>query len=488
MLFQRLFKISCILLLTLVLLQPATSRFHAYVDPPNWLEPSPQVLMSSLVIDTFQNPTHNDLGFWHGSGEDLSVYHEPGYVRLNPTDPDQNFHTQFNIHGCFSLIPWQNQFLHVLFEGTEEFTVSLNEHNVECEPLRSPFPGVPDSVQASRYVMRTQAWPGESNPDTDGGTSGTTRKHRRWSRKPMHRANNESCVEDGDEGDGNGSDEDQGPASPERTELFIPLSHFRINHNRVVSVSFSGFYTDVPLVLRRVEFVSTIPPPSPENNHFLIPEKAPTGTVVLRCSRPNSFAFGIDDGQPQYAQKVMQILDEEDVRATFFVVGAGLTDSTTNFTNFYREMMGKGHQVALHSNAHPKMEALSTIAEIDEEIVRTIQVFRDELDLQSRYFRPPFGTVGARMRQQLAIRIPEPFIVNWSVDVEDWLWANTTTPEKQLEAFYRNVARGGNLAVLHFLNPTTVEYLPRFIRHVKAVGLKIMRIDQCLEDPNSPPV
>lgn len=104
------------------------------------------------------------------------------------------------------------------------------------------------------------------------------------------------------------------------------------------------------------------------------------------------------------------------------------------------------------------------------------------------YFRPPYGTVGARLRQQLATHIPNPYIVNWSVDVEDWLWANSSTPEKQLEAFYRGVARGGNLAVMHFLNPTTVGYLPQFIRHVKSVGFRIMRIDQCMEDPNSPPL
>ena len=106
----------------------------------------------------------------------------------------------------------------------------------------------------------------------------------------------------------------------------------------------------------------------------------------------------------------------------------------------------------------------------------------------ARYFRPPFGTVGARMRQQLAQHINNPYIVNWSVDVEDWLWANSSTPEKQLEEFYRGVARGGNLAVMHFLNPTTVGYLPQFIRHVKGAGLNVMRIDQCLEDPNSPPL
>ena len=90
--------------------------------------------------------------------------------------------------------------------------------------------------------------------------------------------------------------------------------------------------------------------------------------------------------------------------------------------------------------------------------------------------------------RELASRIGNPYNVNWSVDVEDWLWANTSTPEIQLDAFYHGVARGGNLAVMHFLSPSTVRYLPQFIRHIKSSGFKIMRIDQCLENPASPPL
>ena len=337
--------LKCLILLPLPC--AVTAYFHAYVESPDWLAnsqrfPANHYPMPSLVIDTFQNPTHNDLGYWHGSGEGLPVYHEPGLVRISPTDPDQNFHTQFNIHGCFSLLPWKNQFLHVVFEGTEEFTVSLNEHNSECYPQRSPFPGVPDSVQASRYVMRSQVNKGgdDSSDSSENSTSTTAHK-----RKVRRQGKQDNCGDDNN---------DPGLASPERTELFIPLSHFHINHQRVVSVSFSGFYTNESLTLYRVDIVSNIPPPSQDNNQFLIPEKIPSGTMVLRCSRPNSFAFGIDDGQPQYAQEVMRILDDEDVRVTFFAVGAGLSDHSTNFSNFYREMLGKGHQVAFHSNTHPK--------------------------------------------------------------------------------------------------------------------------------------
>lgn len=348
-------KVSSVMAMA-AFLPVASSIFHPYVETPLHVLNNESSLytignhnpMPSLVIDTFQHATHNDLGFWHGTGEGLKMEHEPGYVRIFPTDPDQNFHTQFDAQSCFSLLPWRNQFLHVVFEGSEEFTVSLNEHNSDCHPRRSPFPGVPDSVQASRYMMRTTrgAGSGGNNYEKDGVSSGPG-------------SSEEKTTDPGHKGEQKGGcnvdvDDSSMPASPEKAELFIPLSHFKIDQSRVVSFSFTGFYTNEPLTLRRIEIVPTIPPPAAENDNFHIPEKLPTGTLVLRCKRPNSFAFGIDDGQPRFAQEVMRILDKEDVRVTFFVVGAGLRDHSTNFTNFYKEMMKRGHQIALHSNTHPK--------------------------------------------------------------------------------------------------------------------------------------
>lgn len=339
-------RVACALALAL-LLPPATALAHGPYQHQNSHETRDQSVNEgpeapghtpSLIIDTFQNPTHNDLGFWHGTGENLTMVHQPGSVRLFPTDPDQNFHTQFDTHGCFSLLPWHNQFLHVVFEGTDQFSVSLNEHNAECYPRRAPFPGVADSVQASRYALWRMAGNGDEDvTDDDAAGSALSRQKK----QPEHRSTSTSAQNKTD-------------GLSARNELFVPLSHFRINQNRVVSVSFTGFYTNQPLTLHRVEIVPAVPQPTPENNHFKVPEKLPSGRLVLRCSRPNSFAFGIDDGQPQFAQEVMRILDEHNVRVTFFAVGAGLSDVSTNFTNFYRDMIQKGHQVALHSNTHPK--------------------------------------------------------------------------------------------------------------------------------------
>jgi hypothetical protein len=68
------------------------------------------------------------------------------------------------------------------------------------------------------------------------------------------------------------------------------------------------------------------------------------------------------------------------------------------------------------------------------------------------------------------------------------MWALTDTPEKQLDSFKRDVAAGGNLVVMHYLYPTTVSYLKEFIQIAKATGKQLMRVDQCMEDPNAPPL
>lgn len=46
----------------------------------------------------------------------------------------------------------------------------------------------------------------------------------------------------------------------------------------------------------------------------------------------------------------------------------------------------------------------------------------------------------------------------------------------------RGVERGGNLAVLHYLDRSTVEYFREMVRFVKRRGLEVMRVDRCLGD------
>ena len=266
--------------------------------------------------------------------------------------------------------------------------------------------------------------------------------------------------------------------------IYIPMSHFNIDLKLTVGIAIKGFYKSDQVTLSLIEIVPSV------SNGFQVPNKLESGNLVFACTRPNSFAFAIDDGSPEYAQQVLKIIKEENIKVTFFTVGAPLLDASTNLTNVYKEMEAAGHQIALHSFTHPKMEGLPDYAAIDWEYQNDIDTVKKQFNgLTTSYFRPPFGTEGARMRQRLPPLVPStPKFTMWSVDVEDWLWAETDTPEQQKVSFQRDVDAGGNLVVMHYLYPTTVSYLQEFIQIAKKTGKQLMRVDQCMQDPNAPPL
>ncbi|KAF1995543.1 carbohydrate esterase family 4 protein [Amniculicola lignicola CBS 123094] len=266
--------------------------------------------------------------------------------------------------------------------------------------------------------------------------------------------------------------------------IYIPMNHFKIELKRTIGIAIKGFFKADPVTFSVIEIIPSVPAGT------TIPNKLETGDLAFACKRPNSFAFAIDDGSPEYAQEVLKVIKEEGIKVTFFTVGAPLLDESNNLTNVYREMQSHGHQIALHSFTHPKMEGLADYDAIDWEINEDVKAVKKQFNgMTSSYFRPPFGTEGARMRERLAINLgKKPTITMWSVDVEDWLWAQTDTPEQQLAAFKRDVAKGGNLVVLHYLYPSTVSYLRQFIQIAKATGKQLMRVDQCMMDPNAPPL
>ncbi|KAI1177006.1 hypothetical protein F4777DRAFT_587583 [Nemania sp. FL0916] len=401
----------------------------AVVEPtePTATVAAPTSTATTLVIDTFANDETNALDQWHGTeDEGITITYRKNTMTLQTNDADLSWVTQV-ADTCRDLRAFDGAYLHIAYTGSNKFTVALQQHNAKCDNDAMPYPETWDSLEAARYASAT--------------------------------------------------------------DIYIPMNHFNIDRSRVVGLALKGFWSATTTTFSRIEIVNKVPA------GFKIPVKLPTGTFVFACTRPNSFAFAIDDGDPAFAQQVIKTIDDAGFKATFFTVGAPLLDPSTNLSNVYREMAARGHQIALHSYTHPALEGLADEAAIDWEYSNDLravgQVFNASsggVPVNTKYFRPPFGTEGARMRQRYAALVPDPYIVQWSVDIEDWLWAETDTPEKQIDAFRRDVNAGGSITVMHYLYESTVSYLPQFIEIAKASGKQIMRVDQCLEDPNAPPL
>lgn len=243
-----------------------------------------------LVIDDFKLADHNSLGYYHGMAGSLPHLYDDDQLILHPNDSDAKYSSQISSDGCFDLDDaYPGMYVHIAFSGSAAFTISLDQNNLDCDSRVNPYPETWDSVQASRYVHVN----------------------------------------------GTGND------------IYVPLTHFNIDRTRAISISLHGFYEQDTVRFSALEIVSAIP------SDFTVPEKLPTAEVVLKCKRPNSFAFGIDDGSPELIDAVVDILEKENIKVTFFAVGNGLVNDKLPFTETYRKLLGEGHQFALHSYTHP---------------------------------------------------------------------------------------------------------------------------------------
>jgi len=92
-------------------------------------------------------------------------------------------------------------------------------------------------------------------------------------------------------------------------------------------------------------------------------------------------AWGADD-----TDELLRILDENNVKATFFMCGYWVDD----FPAEVIKIAMSGHDLANHSSTHPHMSKLSK-EEIKEELMDThnkvLELTGEEMEL----FRPPFG-------------------------------------------------------------------------------------------------
>ena len=100
-------------------------------------------------------------------------------------------------------------------------------------------------------------------------------------------------------------------------------------------------------------------------------------------------ALTFDDGPnplPTRTPALLDALKREDIRATFFVVGA----RAEQCTDILRRMDTDGHEIADHSYSHPNLTFLDPAA-VERELGRTSVIIRQATGKRPRFYRPPGG-------------------------------------------------------------------------------------------------
>ncbi len=221
-------------------------------------------------------------------------------------------------------------------------------------------------------------------------------------------------------------------------------------------------------------------------------------SAFATCPNGKSYPVTItfDDGpKPENTAKVLDVLKEENIKATFFVLGEHFPGGQANPANKWaydlldREK-AEGHYIGSHTYHHLQ-HSLMTQAQMKENIMKANPYLKDYL---SPILRLPYGDGSFRSKDPVrqakndmvmkTVRDAGFKHVGWDIDTEDW---NAKKRAVVLPSTLKQICQThGGIILFHDIQNNTVAHLKEWIQAIKAEGHTFVGMEQFVPEVKNP--
>lgn len=195
------------------------------------------------------------------------------------------------------------------------------------------------------------------------------------------------------------------------------------------------------------------------------------------CRQAKCIALTFDAGPSEHSARLLDILKEKQVPATFFLLGERHIEK---YPELVRRMADEGHEVASHTWDHKILTRLRP-EEIREELERPNQEIERLTGRRPTLMRPPQGRTDDTVHEICReLGLAE---VLWSVTAKDY---KTTDSDLITRRVLAQASRDG-IILLHDIYDGTVPAVPGIIDALKERGYVFVTVPQLLAPGKAEP-
>lgn len=175
-------------------------------------------------------------------------------------------------------------------------------------------------------------------------------------------------------------------------------------------------------------------------------------------------ALTFDDGPSSFTDRLLDCLESNNAKATFFMVGKEID----SFPDEVKRMEALGCELGNHTYSHADLTTLSPedmsaeIAGVDESLVNLV-------GHGATVLRPPYGSINDSVRSTVGT----PMIL-WSIDTLDW---ETQDAQKTVDTVMSQV-QDGSIILMHDIFSTSVDAAEIFIPKLIEEGYQLVTIHE----------
>ncbi len=178
-------------------------------------------------------------------------------------------------------------------------------------------------------------------------------------------------------------------------------------------------------------------------------------------------ALTFDDGPSKYTNDILDILKDNGICATFFILGNKVPYGQETLL----KMLENGNEIGNHTYNHKWLAHLDEM-EIKNQISKTQEVIFEYTRYLPKVFRPSYGDIPKEIRKEINLEV-----TLWNVDTLDWKLKN----KKQIIKRATRNTKDGDIILMHDTYKRTKDALPEIINTLKKKGFQFVTISELNE-------
>lgn len=179
-------------------------------------------------------------------------------------------------------------------------------------------------------------------------------------------------------------------------------------------------------------------------------------------------ALTFDDGPGKYTDKLLDCLEENNAKATFFMLG----QNVGYFPDTVKRMHESGMELGNHSYDHTILTS-TTKDGVVQQMEKTNNAIREACGVPADVMRPPGGSYNETVASLVGLPI-----ITWTIDTRDWATRNADNTYK---VTLDNV-KDGSIVLMHDIHESSVEACLRLIPDLIDRGFRLVTISQLAQE------
>lgn len=218
-----------------------------------------------------------------------------------------------------------------------------------------------------------------------------------------------------------------------------------------------------------------------KNNETIIKETKTIEDDYMNYNKVIYLTF--DDGPSKNTEDLLNILDQYDAKATFFLIG----NSVKSRPHLAKMILDRGHSIGMHSYSHSD-KIYSSIDEFKNDLDKSEAIFKEAIGFVPRLYRLPYGSLNMYLSRENLLKVSNELLKR-GYNYYDWNGAagdgsNSITSEQ----IYINVVKAMEnidmpLVLMHDRNDKTMSVIENILQYGVINNYKFIGLSS-----DSPPV